>query len=302
MTKSLISINDLTKEDFLRILQLASQFEEHGGRKLLKEKVIASLFFEASTRTRLSFESAIYRLGGQIIGFTDSSTSSVSKGESFHDTILMIAHYADMIVMRHPLEGSARYAASITSIPIINAGDGAHQHPTQTLLDLYSIQKTQKRLDNLKVAMVGDLKYGRTIHSLLMALSRFENVAFHFVSPAELAIPEEYRTILREQNIQFSEHRDFQEIIPEVDILYMTRVQGERFSDLMEYEKVKDCYSLRPEMLKNAKDTMKILHPLPRLEEIHPSVDKLPHAYYFTQACNGVYARQATIAHLLNLL
>lgn len=299
--KDLISITDYTKEEYLRIMELAADFEQNPNQKLLEGKVVATLFFEPSTRTRLSFETAINRLGGRIIGFSDAGSSSVSKGESLHDTIRMVSNYADLIVMRHPLEGSARYAAQVSKVPVINAGDGANQHPTQTLLDMYSILKTQGRLENLNIFMVGDLKYGRTVHSLLQAISHFDNPIFNFIAPEELQMPQEYKIFLREKGIRYFEHREFNEIISEADIVYMTRVQKERFSDPMEYEQVKNVYILRNEMLKNTKPTMKILHPLPRVNEIHTDVDQNDKAYYFDQARNGVFAREAIIAHTLNL-
>jgi aspartate carbamoyltransferase catalytic subunit len=301
MKRDLISITDYSKEDYLRIMELAADFERNPNQRLLEGKVVASLFFEPSTRTRLSFETAINRLGGRIIGFTDSSSSSVTKGETLHDTIKMVSNYADLIVMRHPLEGSARYAAEVSSVPIINAGDGANQHPTQTLLDMYSIRKTQGRLDDINIFMVGDLKYGRTVHSLLMAMSQFENPIFNFIAPEELEMPEEYKMFLREKGIRYFEHREFTDIISEADIVYMTRVQKERFSDPIEYEQVKNVYILRNSMLANTKPTMRILHPLPRVNEIHPDVDSNEKAYYFQQALNGMYTREAIIAHTLNL-
>lgn len=282
-------------------MRLAENFEANPNQKLLQGKVIATLFFEPSTRTRLSFETAINRLGGKIIGFSDSSSSSVSKGETLHDTIKMVSNYADMIIMRHPLEGSARYASEVSGVPIINAGDGANQHPSQTLLDMYSIIKTQGSLDNINLFLVGDLKYGRTVHSLLMAMLQFENPIFNFIAPPELAMPNEYKILLASKGIRFFEHTEFTDIIDAADIIYMTRVQKERFVDPVEYEKVKNIYILRNEMLKNTKANMKILHPLPRINEIHTDVDSNPKAYYFTQAKNGVYTRMAIIAHLLNL-
>jgi aspartate carbamoyltransferase catalytic subunit len=299
--KSLISITDFSKEDYLRIMELAAEFEKNPDQKLLKGKVVATLFFEPSTRTRLSFETAINRLGGRIIGFSDSSSSSVSKGETLHDTIRMVSNYADLIVMRHPLEGSARYASQVANVPVINAGDGANQHPSQTLLDMYSIMKTQGRLDNINIFMVGDLKYGRTVHSLLQALSVFENPIFNFIAPPKLAMPMEYKRFLDQKGIRYFEHTEFTDIISEADIIYMTRVQKERFTDPMEYEKVKNVYILRNKMLNNTKDTMKILHPLPRVNEIHTDVDNNPKAYYFTQARNGVFTREAIISHIMGL-
>lgn len=301
MKKDLISITDFTKDEYLRIMELAANFESQPNQRLLEGKVVASLFFEPSTRTRLSFETAINRLGGRIIGFSDSNSSSVTKGETLSDTIKMVSSYVDLIVIRHPLEGAARYAAEISPVPVINAGDGANQHPTQTLLDMYSIIKTQGKLDDLNLFLIGDLKYGRTVHSLLMAMSHFENQVFNFIAPEELLIPDEYKQYLNKKGIKYFEHKEFTDIISEADIMYMTRVQKERFSDLIEYEKVKNAFVLRNEMLKNTKDNMKILHPLPRVNEIHTDVDSNPKAYYFQQAQNGLYAREAIIAHLLNL-
>ena len=299
--KSLISITDFSKEEYLKIMDLSRQFEANPAQSLLKGKVIATLFFEPSTRTRLSFETAINRLGGKIIGFSDSNSSSVSKGETLHDTIKMVSNYADMIIMRHPLEGSARYAAEVADVPVINAGDGANQHPSQTLLDMYSIMKTQGRLDDINIFMVGDLKYGRTVHSLLMAMSQFKNPIFNFVAPPELAMPDEYKLFLSQKGIRYFEHLEFNEIISQADIIYMTRVQKERFIDPVEYEKVKNVYILKNEMLAITKPNVRILHPLPRINEIHTDVDNNPKAYYFTQARNGVFTRMAIIAHLLNL-
>lgn len=299
--KSLISITDFTKDEYLKIMRLAEDFEANPNQNLLQGKVIATLFFEPSTRTRLSFETAINRLGGKIIGFSDSSSSSVSKGETLHDTIRMVSNYADMIIMRHPLEGSARYASEVSGVPIINAGDGSNQHPSQTLLDMYSIIKTQGRLDDINLFLVGDLKYGRTVHSLLMAMLQFENPIFNFIAPPELAMPNEYKILLTAKGIRFFEHTEFTDIINAADIIYMTRVQKERFIDPVEYEKVKNVYILRNEMLKNTKENMRILHPLPRINEIHTDVDSNPKAYYFTQAKNGVFTRMAIISHLLNL-
>ena len=299
--KSLISITDFTKDEYLKIMRLAEDFEANPNQDLLHGKVIATLFFEPSTRTRLSFETAINRLGGKIIGFSDSSSSSVSKGETLHDTIRMVSNYADMIIMRHPMEGSARYASEVASVPVINAGDGANQHPSQTLLDMYSIIKTQGSLDNINLFLVGDLKYGRTVHSLLMAMLQFENPIFNFIAPPELAMPNEYKIYLTSKGIRYFEHLEFTDIINAADIIYMTRVQKERFIDPVEYEKVKNIYILRNEMLKNTKENMKILHPLPRINEIHTDVDSNPKAYYFTQAKNGVFTRMAIISHLLNL-
>lgn len=300
-TKSLVSISDITTDEMLKLLKDAEYFEQNPNQKILDGKVVATLFFEPSTRTRLSFETAVNRLGGRIIGFSDPKATSTSKGETLKDTIKMVSNYVDLIVMRHHLEGAARYATEVTETPIVNAGDGANQHPSQTMLDLYSIIKTQGRLDNLVITMVGDLKYGRTVHSLLMALKDF-NPTFRFVACNELRMPSEYRTFCDENNIRYTEHTDFSaDVINESDIIYMTRVQRERFPDIAEYERVKDLYSLNSAMLADAKPNMKILHPLPRVNEIATDVDDNPHAYYFDQARNGLYARQAIICRSLGI-
>jgi aspartate carbamoyltransferase catalytic subunit len=298
--KSLVSINDYSREEHIKILDIAEEFEKKPTQKILEKYVIASLFFEPSTRTRLSFESAINRLGGKIVGFSDTSSTSIQKGESLKDTIMMASNYADLIVMRHPKEGSARYASEISAVPIINAGDGANQHPTQCLLDLYSIRKTQGRLENLKVAFVGDLKYGRTVHSLTIALTNF-NCTYHLVSPPELVLPDSVKKHISDSDLNFYEYSSLDEVIPKVDILYMTRIQKERFADPLEYEKVKNSYVLRNEMLSDAKKNLKILHPLPRVNEISVDVDESPKAYYFQQALNGVYVRQALLTYILGL-
>ncbi len=298
--RSLVSIDDFSKKEIIGILDRAEEFEKQPVQKLLEGKVIATLFFEPSTRTRLSFESAINRLGGKIVGFSDSSSSSVTKGETLHDTIKMVSSYSDLIVMRHPVEGSARFASEVASVPVINAGDGANQHPTQTMLDLYSIRKTQGTLDNLNIFMVGDLKYGRTVHSLMMAMSNW-NATFNFISPEELKMPDEFKLYLDNMGLKYYEHMDFSDIISKADIIYMTRVQKERFSDPIEYEKVKNVYVLRNDMLKKTKPNMRILHPLPRVNEIHTDVDTNPKAYYFNQAQNGVYTRQAILCTLLGI-
>jgi len=298
--KSLISINDYSKENYMRILELAAEFEKNPKQNLLQGYVIATLFFEPSTRTRLSFESAINRLGGRVIGFAEAGITSATKGESLRDTIKTVSNYCDLIVMRHPLEGSARFASEVSGVPVINAGDGANQHPTQTLLDLYSINKTQGKLDDLNIFLVGDLKYGRTVHSLLMAMSKFKTT-FNFISPDELKLPDEYKFYLDNLGLKYYEHKDFTEIISRADIIYMTRVQKERFSDPIEYEKVKNAYVLKNRMLENTKETMKILHPLPRVNEISEDVDENMKAYYFTQTLNGVYTRMAIITSILGL-
>lgn len=300
-TKSLVSISDLSREEILQLLETARLFEQHPNRRLLEGRVVATLFFEPSTRTRLSFETAVNRLGGRVIGFSDAANTSTSKGETLKDTIKMVSNYADLIVMRHFLEGAALYATEVTDVPIINAGDGAHQHPSQTMLDLYSIYKTQGTLENLTITLVGDLKYGRTVHSLIMAM-RYFNPTFRFVACKELDMPEEYKAFCRENGIKYTEHTEFSpEVINTSDIIYMTRVQRERFADIMEYERVKDLYNLNAAMLADAPEHLRILHPLPRVNEISQDVDDDPRAYYFEQARNGLYARQAIICRSLGI-
>lgn len=296
-----VTIADLTREKILYLIEMAKEFEKHPNREILKGKVVATLFFEPSTRTRLSFETAANRLGARVIGFADPKITSGTKGETLKDTILMVSNYADVIAMRHYIEGAAQYASEITSVPIINAGDGAHQHPSQCMLDLYTINQTQGTLENLNIYLVGDLKYGRTVHSLIMAMQHF-NPTFHFVAPQELAMPDEYKLYCKSHGIRFVEHTDFNEkTIADADIIYMTRVQKERFSDLMEYERVKNVYILRANMLSECKPNMKILHPLPRVNEIAYDVDTNPHAYYIQQAQNGLYAREAIICDVLGI-
>lgn len=296
-----VTIADLSREEIMHLIEMAQEFEKHPNRELLKGKVVATLFFEPSTRTQLSFQTAANRLGARVIGFSDAKTSSTTKGETLKDTILMVSNYADVIAMRHYIEGAAQYASEVAPIPIVNAGDGAHEHPSQCLLDLYSIYKTQGTLDNLNIYLVGDLKYGRTVHSLITAMRHF-NPTFHFVAPKELAMPNEYKLYCKEHNINFQEHTAFNEkVITDADIIYMTRVQKERFSDLMEYERVKNVYILKNDMLDNMKENMKILHPLPRVNEIAYDVDDNPHAYYIQQAQNGLYAREAIFCRCLGI-
>lgn len=296
-----VTIADLSREEILYLISMAQEFEKHPNRELLKGRVVATLFFEPSTRTRLSFETAANRLGARVIGFSDAKVTSATKGETLKDTILMVSNYADAIAMRHHIEGAAQYASEVAPIPIINAGDGAHMHPSQCLLDLYSIYKTQGTLDNLNIYLVGDLKYGRTVHSLITAMRHF-NPTFHFVAPNELAMPQEYKMYCHEHGIKYVEHTEFNEqVISDADIIYMTRVQKERFSDLMEYERVKNVYILRRDMLRLCKENMKILHPLPRVNEIAYDIDDDPHAYYIQQAGNGLYAREAIFCHCLGI-
>lgn len=300
MNQSLVSISDYSKDEILEILRSAADFEANPNRKTLDGKVVATLFFEPSTRTRLSFETAANRLGARIIGFSDAATSSSTKGETLHDTIQMVSNYADVIVMRHFLEGAARYASEVSKVPVVNAGDGANQHPSQTLLDLYSIQKTQGTLENLNIYLVGDLKYGRTVHSLIQAMYHF-HPTFHFIAPDELKMPDEYKLFCEKHGIAYTESTELEGHFDDADILYMTRVQKERFLDLEEYERVKDVYTLRKAMLANTKPNLRILHPLPRVGEIAYDVDSSEKAYYFQQAQNGLYVRQAIISKVLGL-
>lgn len=297
----LVSIHQVSCEDILRILDRAELFEQNPNRDLLRGKVIATLFFEPSTRTRLSFETAVARLGGRVIGFSDAATSSSSKGETLKDTISMVGNYADLIIMRHYLEGAALYASELDYAPIVNAGDGANQHPSQTLLDLYSIRKTQGTLYDKTIVLVGDLKYGRTVHSLLHGMAHFRPY-FIFVAPKELRMPQEYKDFCDEHGISYEETTDFDSrVINSADIIYMTRVQRERFVDMEEYERVKNVYVLNKSMLEHSKDNLRILHPLPRVGEIDQDVDDSPKAYYVQQAKNGLFVRQSIICEVLGI-
>ena len=299
--KHIISINDLSRDELELVLHTAARLKANPQPELLKHKVIASCFFEASTRTRLSFETAIHRLGASVVGFADGSNTSLGKkGETLADTISVIGTYVDAIVMRHPQEGAARLATEFSGgVPILNAGDGANQHPTQTLLDLFTIRETQSRLDNLSIAMVGDLKYGRTVHSLTQALAKFNGNRFYFIAPDALAMPAYITDTLDERGIVWSRHDSIEAVIPHADILYMTRAQKERL-DPSEYANVKAQFILRSADLAGARDNMKVLHPLPRVDEIATDVDKTPYAWYFQQAGNGIFARQALLALVLN--
>ncbi|MGP1930705.1 MAG: aspartate carbamoyltransferase [Arsenophonus sp. ET-YP4-MAG3] len=299
--RDIISINDLKSEDLRTVLEVAASLKQHPQPNLLKNKVIASCFFEASTRTRLSFETAIHRLGASVVGFSDSNSTSLNKkGETLADTISVISQYVDAIIIRHPKEGASHLAAQFSGkIPIINAGDGANQHPTQTLLDLFTIQESQGSLNNLHIAMVGDLKYGRTVHSLTQALSKFNNNNFYFISPEALTMPANILHFLKRKGITYSLHDNMETILPKLDILYITRVQKERL-DPSEYANIKAKFILTSNILVTAKFNMKILHPLPRRDEITIDVDETSHAYYFQQANNGIYARQAILALILN--
>ncbi|EKO3486113.1 aspartate carbamoyltransferase [Vibrio fluvialis] len=299
--RHIISIPEFTRSELELIVDTASRLKAEPNPELLKNKVVASCFFEPSTRTRLSFETAVQRLGGTVIGFDNGgNTSLAKKGESLADSVQVISSYVDAFVMRHPQEGAARLASEFSNgVPVVNGGDGANQHPTQTLLDLFSIYETQGTLDNLNVAFVGDLKYGRTVHSLTQALAKFTNIRFFFIAPEVLAMPDYLCQELEEAGIAFSTHASIEEVVPELDILYMTRVQKERF-DESEYAHMKSAYILSADTLKTARPNLKVLHPLPRVDEITTDVDKTPHAYYFQQAENGVYAREALLALVLN--
>lgn len=292
--RDVISIKDISRQEIDLILSVAQHFKN--GKKIdMSSYVMASLFYEPSSRTKNSFEIAMKRLGGKVIGFAGTEGTSVMKGESLHDTIKMFELYSDFIVLRHPKDGSAQWAADVSKKPVINAGDGKNQHPTQTLLDLFSIKETQGRIEGLNVAMVGDLKYGRTVHSLAVALSLF-NCRLFFISPESLRMPDYVKELLRQRNIEFSEHEKIEEVEDKADIIYMTRIQRERFSDDTEYNKVRGVYILKKSTLRNPRPQMKILHPLPRVNEISMEIDNTPHAYYFEQAENGIFVRQALIA------
>ena len=299
--RDIISINDFSKEEILHILKLVKQVESKPKISLLKGRILATLFFEPSTRTRLSFTSAMEQIGGKVIGFSNANVTSIQKGESLWDTIKMAEQYADVIVIRHPLEGSARLAAEAASIPVINGGDGSNQHPTQTILDLYTIQKTKNKLDGLHIGFVGDLKYGRTVHSLVIALSHF-NPIFYFIAPDELQIPESYTDELFQRKVKYFKTADLNRFAKELDVLYVTRIQKERFPDPLEYEKFKGIYRIDEQFLQNVKKDLKIMHPLPRVDEIDKSVDNTSHAAYFEQAANGIPVRKALLALVLGRL
>lgn len=297
--RDIISINDLSKEDLLLILNTAATLKKYPNSELLKNKVIASCFFEASTRTRLSFETAIWRMGASVVGFSDTKNTSSEKGETLADTISVISTYTDAIIIRHPQAGSAKLAAMAAGrIPVINAGDGGNEHPTQTLLDLFSIRETQHRLDHLNIAMSGDLKYGRTVHSLTLALAKFPANRFFFVAPDELAMPSTITDKLDAMGINWQSQPSLEKVIPHVDILYMTRMQKERFSP-SEASNIKTTEILDVLKLKDARENMRILHPLPRVDEIATAVDKTAHAWYFQQAGNGICTRQALLSLIL---
>jgi len=296
--RDIISIRDLSKEELLHILTISAEMEKTKNPTLLKGKVMASLFFEPSTRTRLSFESAMEQLGGEVIGFADAKVTSLKKGETLHDTIKMVELYADVIVQRHPVEGSAKLAAETSDKPVINAGDGANQHPTQTLLDMYTIQKEKGKLTNLNIGFVGDLKYGRTVHSLVIAMSFFK-ATIYFVAPDNLQIPDEYLELLESRDIKYVKEKNLDKVVSKLDILYMTRIQQERFPDPLEYKRLKGVYQIGLRILDHAKKDVIIMHPLPRVDEIKPELDTSENAVYFRQAGNGIHVRKALLALVL---
>lgn len=301
--RDLIGIEDFSKEEIDELIEVSKDIMNNKEKysEMCKGKILATLFFEPSTRTRLSFESAMLSLGGSVLGFSNANSSSTSKGESLADTITVVSGYSDIIAMRHPMEGAPVVASSKSKVPIINAGDGGHNHPTQTLLDLLTISQEKGHLDNLVVGMCGDLKYGRTVHSLVIALARYENIKFVFISPEELKMPDYIKEILNQKGFEYIETNNLEESIPELDILYMTRIQRERFSDMSAYERLKDVYILDNAKLKNSKSDLSVLHPLPRLNEIAVEVDDdKKRAAYFRQAENGRYMRMAIILKLLN--
>ena len=302
--RNLIDISDLSIKEIDDLIKVAKDIKKNPNKynEKCKNKIIGTLFFEPSTRTRLSFESAMIRLGGQVLGFSESASSSVSKGESLSDTIRVVGGYCDIIAMRHPKEGAPLVACNSTIVPIINAGDGGHNHPTQTLTDLLTISIEKKKLNNLTIGLCGDLKFGRTVHSLINAMSRYKNIKFVLISPEELKLPEYTKTeILDKNNIPYIETNDIEEYMSELDILYMTRVQKERFFNEADYIRLKDYYILNKEKLVNAKKDLCIMHPLPRVNEISIDVDEDPRACYFKQAEYGVFIRMALILKLLEI-
>lgn len=304
MKKDLISAEDLTLEQLRRYLELAERVEKiplDVRARMLPGKILMVMFYEPSTRTRLSFEAAMCRLGGSVVGFSDIQSTSVKKGESLADTIHTVEQYADVLVIRHPQEGAARLTSELSRLPVLNAGDGANQHPTQTLLDLYTIQRFFGRVCSLKIALAGDLKYSRTVHSLFRALMKFDDIEFTLVSPPTLRLPEYLTHSVGDRAPVFAETEDITDALKSCDIVYMTRIQKERFADVVEYEKVKDAYCIEAKMLEGAKEHLKILHPLPRVNEIAQDVDDTPYAGYFEQVGNGLTMRQAILLDVLGV-
>lgn len=294
--KEILSLNNLTVKDILNILDKAKELENNPKPCELENKILSTVFFEPSTRTKLSFISAMYRLGGKVIELNEGGNNSLKKGETISDTLTMMGLYTDIMAIRSPYEGTAKRASEILNIPVINAGDGANQHPTQTLLDLYTIQKEKGRLDNLEIAFVGDLKYGRTVHSLAKALDKFKGNKIYFIAPPEMQIP---HYILDSLTLEYEILEDYEAIMKDVDVLYMTRIQEERFDDPEDFKKCVGKYKIDKEILKISKPDLKILHPLPRVGEIHTNLDSTPNAVYFSQAKNGVFVRQAIISLLM---
>ncbi len=303
--RDVVSMRDFSKEEIEFVLNVAEALEneltKRGSLDHARGKILATLFYEPSTRTRLSFESAMHRLGGSTVGFSSASSSSVKKGESLADTIMTVERYSDVIALRHPLDGAARLAAEVASVPVINAGDGSNQHPTQTLLDLYTIRRTFGSIDGLTIGLLGDLKYGRTVHSLAEALA-FYNVGLYLISPGLLRMPRHIVDELREMGVEVHETTDLEGTIPELDLLYVTRIQRERFPDEEEYLKVRGSYQVNAAVLKGARDSLKIMHPLPRVDEIHPEVDGTGHALYFDQVFSGIPVRMAVLGLILGVL
>ena len=302
--RSLIDILDLSTDEIAELISTADDIIANHDKymDICHGKKLATLFFEPSTRTRLSFESAMLELGGSVLGFSEAASSSASKGESVSDTVKVVCCYADVIAMRHPKEGAPLVAAMKSDVPIINAGDGGHNHPTQTLTDLLTIHREMGRLDNLTIGLCGDLKFGRTVHSLIAAMSRYENIKFVLISPDELKLPDYIKVdVMDKKGIPYEENPDLEAAMPQLDILYMTRVQRERFFNEQDYIRLKDSYVLTPEKLVNAKESMRILHPLPRVNEISVAVDDDPRACYFRQVLNGKYIRMALILKMLGM-
>lgn len=302
--RSLIDILDLSTDEIAELISTADDIIANHDKymDICHGKKLATLFFEPSTRTRLSFESAMLELGGSVLGFSEAASSSASKGESVSDTVKVVSCYADVIAMRHPKEGAPLVAAMKSDVPIINAGDGGHNHPTQTLTDLLTIHREMGRLDNLTIGLCGDLKFGRTVHSLIAAMSRYENIKFVLISPDELKLPDYIKVdVMDKKGIPYEENPDIEAAMPQLDILYMTRVQRERFFNEQDYIRLKDSYVLTPEKLVNAKESMRILHPLPRVNEISVAVDDDPRACYFRQVLNGKYIRMALILKMLGM-
>ena len=302
--RSLISILELSAQEIADLIATAEDIIANPKKyaEACRGKKLATLFFEPSTRTRLSFEAAMYELGGQVLGFSEAASSSASKGESVSDTVKVVSCYADIIAMRHPKEGAPLVASMKADVPVINAGDGGHNHPTQTLADLLTIWREKGRFTNLTIGLCGDLKFGRTVHSLIEAMARYENVRFVLISPEELKLPSYVKKdILQKKGIPYTQTTDLESVMPELDVLYMTRVQRERFFNEDEYVRLKDSYILTPEKLKTAKESLSILHPLPRVNEISVAIDDDPRACYFKQALNGKYMRMALILKLLGV-